>query len=335
MSQSAQRVLCGGVEQTPLPAPRSPLPVGTLPSVVAFVLGATLFSAALLKGRDLVTRPALDDTMVPAQWFWMAVVDFEVVLGVWLLLIGFTPRAVWKLTVVWFAALACGAAWKGFSGASSCGCLGLVISVNPWYMLAADVIAGAALIAWRPLRATLRANRRAVACRWGLALPVMAAAVYASLCLPRATAHLSNEGSIVGDGGIVVLYPNQWLGEPFPLIDHIEFDGQLDHGQWVVVLFRRGCPDCRRVIEKWATLAGLGSDVIGRPNVALVEVPPFAEDDTPLTSYGRSFAIGKLTGSREWLVATPVEITLSKGIVKQSRDSSYATLGDGAQLPGF
>ena len=74
--------------------------------------------------------------------------EFELFLGI-VLLAGLWPQVTWYAAVLFFGALAGLSLYKGLSGDASCGCFGKV-QVSPWYTLALDILAVAALLVWRP-----------------------------------------------------------------------------------------------------------------------------------------------------------------------------------------
>jgi hypothetical protein len=42
---------------------------------------------------------------------------------------------------------------------------------------------------------------------------------------------LSDAGEIIGDGKIVVLEPEKWIGKRFPLLDYIDIGDRLKEGK--------------------------------------------------------------------------------------------------------
>lgn len=100
-------------------------------------LGGLLLLAAALKMYGLAVEPVGGVGVFSEPWLQMLIVEWEIVLGIWL---------VWA-TNRWLACIAATAtfiAFAGFSfrqawmGHASCGCLG-AIRVNPWLAFGIDV----------------------------------------------------------------------------------------------------------------------------------------------------------------------------------------------------
>jgi len=124
-------------------------------------------------------------------------------------------------------------------------------------------------------------------------------------------ATLMADGTIVGRGGVVVLEPETWVGKRFPLIEHIDIGEQLAYGDWLVVLYRHDCPECRELLSGFAMDgATWGMDPLGTwkgTRVALIELPPYGSGSVdPFLS---GFTLGRLAGPWKWAVPTPTEIT--------------------------
>ena len=89
--------------------------------VVRVLLGLLLLTAAALKGLQLATEPVANTSLLTSRWFLVIQVEFEFLFGLWLLS-GLRPRATRLLAVALFGAFAAIAAYKGVTGAASCGC---------------------------------------------------------------------------------------------------------------------------------------------------------------------------------------------------------------------
>lgn len=265
-------------------------------------LALLLLVAALFKAFELVSYPAAWSRLVPG----MALVWLELLFGVWLI---FGSRGIWtwRVAVGCFSVFALAAAYKGVSGAESCGCFGRV-RVSPWLMLGIDVMAVVVLLL-HPPRATNSSRRPS----WRFAAPVIACllllssiAVGRQLQFTRLAQEVT-QGGVIGD--LVVLEPETWIGQDFPLIGHIETTAALDRGEWEVLLFRNDCHLCHDELRRLQHTAGLQSE----QNVALICVDPVVTDDVANRLSGMGWALGTLDSSKTWFVTTPVRIHLKDG----------------------
>ena len=114
------------------------------------IIASSLLVAAALKlyGLGVSTVPKIGWFSQP--WVQLAVVEWEVVLGLWLVS-NVRPVGSWLAAVGTFTTFALVSGYLGLAGVSSCGCLG-VIRVNPWYAFGADLAAVSLLLVSRPLR---------------------------------------------------------------------------------------------------------------------------------------------------------------------------------------
>ena len=118
--------------------------------VVSVLLGLVLLTAAVLKTHQLATEPVLGAGLVESRWFLATAVQYELLLGFWLIS-GHFPRAAWWVALGTFGAFAVVAAAKGIAGEASCGCFGR-IAMSPWLTLTLDVSAVVALCWCDPRR---------------------------------------------------------------------------------------------------------------------------------------------------------------------------------------
>ena len=123
-------------------------------AVIARVLGVLLLAAAALKVQGLGFDPVRRLGIFAAPEFQVAVVEFEVFLGLWLLA-GIRPLGSWFLALSAFLAFAGVSFYLGWVGQSSCGCFGR-LSPSPWYTFGLDVGIIAALFVARPDLAVLK-----------------------------------------------------------------------------------------------------------------------------------------------------------------------------------
>jgi hypothetical protein len=74
--------------------------------MASVALGLFLLAAACLKGQELLTGPVAQTILPTSPWFHAALIEGELLLGLWLLSGGYA-RAAWGAALVFFSALAC------------------------------------------------------------------------------------------------------------------------------------------------------------------------------------------------------------------------------------
>ena len=111
-------------------------------------LGVLLLSAAALKLNGLAVDPVGPTGLFAATAIQVAIVEFEILLALWLLW-GVLPLGSWLISFGVFLMFAAVSAWQGWIGRASCGCFGQ-LSVNPWWAFALDLGVLIALILGRP-----------------------------------------------------------------------------------------------------------------------------------------------------------------------------------------
>src|SRR5262249_6177654 len=90
----------------------------------------------------------------------LAIIEFEVFLGVWLWT-GQYPIGAWLAGIATFAAFAGVSMYLGLIGQSSCGCAGGFVKISPWVAFAIDLTVVSLLgLGWKNL-STLQENLRA------------------------------------------------------------------------------------------------------------------------------------------------------------------------------
>jgi hypothetical protein len=114
------------------------------------VLGTVLLVTAGLKIHGLVSDPYAQDSILLTPRLLVAVIEVELLLGLWLLS-GWATRAAWVAALAFFGLLSAATFYLALEGQRSCGCFGRV-EVNPWITFALDVAAMLALLIWRPAR---------------------------------------------------------------------------------------------------------------------------------------------------------------------------------------
>ncbi len=291
-------------------------------SIVRVVLGVLLLAAAGLKFAD-GDFGAADGFGPLASPFWrLAVVESEVLLGVWLLL-GLAPRVLWLVALLFFSVLAGASLYLGIEGQPSCGCFGAKLPVRPWYSFLLDLTSVAALGWWRPQYGNVSSNWRVRSVHShsfrlaSSALLFMLAAVPASVAIFGSTpAILTDEGDIIGDNSTVVLEPENWIGKRFPLLKHTDIGSQLMIGRWIVVLYRPDCPRCREELARYERRVCEEAWTMIMPRIAVIDVSGGNEERRAVGG-GNSWCLcGRLSGARKWFVRPPVILRIEDGYVK-------------------
>jgi hypothetical protein len=124
-------------------------------------LGLLLLAAAGLKLYGMNVSPFAQYGWFTAPWVQTLAVEWEIVLGLWLLSGAYRAGA-WLAAVGTFAAFAAVSGYLGWIGQASCGCFG-VIQASPWHAFAVDMAALLLLVLARP---DWRAVREAPRAEW-------------------------------------------------------------------------------------------------------------------------------------------------------------------------
>ncbi|MGO8697226.1 MAG: MauE/DoxX family redox-associated membrane protein, partial [Limisphaerales bacterium] len=271
-------------------------------------------TAAGLKGYQLATEPLLGTGFLDSRWLLTMTVEFELLFGLWLLA-NLWPKLSWAAAMGCFSLFTCVSFYKALSGYPTCGCFGR-LPVNPWWTATLDLVVIFSLLRWQP-----KGEDALFAIRLGqLRLRAVGVlAVWLFIAVPTAIAigrytdtTLSEAGEIVGDGKIVILKPETWVGKRFPLLDYINIGDRLKEGTWLVLLYHHDCPDCCKAIKNLPHEAlPMGDEM----RVALVEVPPYGETSQISAFPGADFTGGRLSDTHGWFVTTPVKSWLKSGQV--------------------
>ena len=270
--------------------------------VARFVLSATLLAAAVLEWHGLAADGPAGDAPFAPRWLLLGTVEVEWAMGLWLLT-GLYPEQTRRAATACFAAFACVALAKAIGGETSCGCFGR-LAISPWYTLAFDVAALAALRAFRPPPSpprTIRSDpRRFVRFATWLALATVGLGWVAS------------SGDVAGP---VIVEPRTWVGRRLPLLERIDIGESLSRGDWVLVFDQHGSGGCRGVIPEYDRLARTFRDRSSSTRFALVEVPPHEDPARGLIPPDSPCLRGRLDAPRGWLVPTPSAMAIRDGYV--------------------
>ena len=285
--------------------------------VVRIVLGFLLLVAAALKGHQLATEPVAGRGLLDSRWFLIGVIEFEILFGLWLWG-GLSPGPTWLAALLSFAVLFGVSLWKALSGDASCGCFGN-LSVNPWYTLALDFGAILALVRWRPAGAKPRypLGSRAFSIRLVAIVVIwLVVGVPAVLAMAAREAWALGVGGALGEGEIVVVEPEAWIGRPFPLLGQIDVRSELSRGMWLVLLFKKdGCSACREAVAEYEELAEVFAGRANCPRIALVECSLYGSDYVSGENCG--WTRGYLRSDPKWKVPAPTGLLVDGGHVQQ------------------
>jgi Protein of unknown function (DUF1573) len=137
---------------------------GLIPTLV----GLLLISAAAMKVAN--PRPG-DSPPTPSGWMLVALIELELVVGLWLLSRR-SVRAVRIAAITLFSAFAIFNWTQVAAGAVSCACFGPIL-VRPWVTLTLDLLVVLMLLLWRPQPVQLKPTawrphegRSALSSRW-------------------------------------------------------------------------------------------------------------------------------------------------------------------------
>jgi len=280
--------------------------------VIRIALGIVLLTAAGLKAYALATGPVPGGGMLGSRPFLIGAVEFELFLGLWLV-VGLGAYAAWAVAVATFGSLAAVSFYHGVAGSAGCGCFGR-LDIDPWHMFLFDACAVCALLRWPPPVRVARSvvnsgeGRREA---WSFVGAVACLGILAALWMNSfVPAVVGDDGSIDGGDALVVLDPSEWVGKKLPLLRHIDVGGRITAGRWRLLLYHHGCADCRKVIDRYAASPGGPA----APRTVLVAVPPFGEEDAAAAAGRADFLSGRLS-DRRWFVRTPAELILQDGVV--------------------
>jgi hypothetical protein len=288
------------------------------PRAVYFVLGAILILAAAMKTWQAASRPSPDVLLFGSKGWTLLMVEWEVLLGLWLV---FTrrPSIVWWFATATFGVFASAALTKWVLGHESCGCFGRV-DVPPWATFILDVMAVSALVLARRGRGRPEVGiERFHIARQGRGLTRRPIVFLCSVLLAGVPIAATKVGS-AAPGGIdakpgelVLLEPETWIGQPAPILEHIEIDAPLHQGQWRLLLYHTGCSKCQEVLPIFISAARNATIVSGIARFAIVDVEPHSHPDQSIAA--GDCASGRLNDRFDWFVTTPVEITMTAGVV--------------------
>lgn len=268
-----------------------------------YAIALLLFIAAIAKAHELATRPTAEGAFFTSRIAMTCVVELEIFLSIWLFG-GWRRRLSWYVTFLCFGAFFTVTMQRAWAGFESCGCFGAV-NVNPWVTLTVDGTIIVGLLVNKPRWTTGPDRSDLASVGRGAALFVAVGTVLAVWMSSFQSGSLSQDGVIVGKNGIVLLEPEEWVGETLPLLDFIDGASALATGQWTVFLHKHDCSKCLDVLPEFLRRSD--------KHKALVEIPPYGGE---MPHRGLASVVDlKLRPDHDWFVKTPVEIHLSDAVV--------------------
>jgi hypothetical protein len=113
--------------------------------------------------------------------------------------------------------------------------------------------------------------------------------------------------------GLVILEPEEWIGQELPISKYLEPTIETSRGQWVLLLYHHDCPDCQVALPRYIELAASQQRQGDKVQVLLIEVPPLGStvDHSPAID-------AHLATSNEWFVQAPVEVRVTDGLVTEA-----------------
>lgn len=288
-------------------------------SIVLRVLGILLLTGAILKGWQLLTEPVANSDIWSYRPFLILTVEFELVLAIWLLS-GLFKKAAWLASLLCFSLFSTITFYKGVTGAASCGCFGSV-HVNPWITLfIIDLPAVITLSIFRPgkvlpphILARIKLHRRpmkALIRQFVKPLP-SAPRFVVTTCLGLGILGVTTPILALNEPAKVtssyeVLEPETWIGKKLTIIEHIDIAASLERGEWVVIFYYSGCPDCMATLKQCKQFANniRGTDLF--QGIAFVMAAPYGPEPN---EEKEQLIFGKLA-KHKLLVGTPLPLVV-------------------------
>lgn len=298
--------------------------------LVSLLIASLLAAAAAFKAYELFFDPASAATSRFPQWLQFLAVEYDFALSAFLLS-GLWRRVAHSLALATFAGFAAIAGYLVLSGQPTCACFGN-IRVHPGVTFTIDIVS-LSLLLWivPPAAVPSSCAHRSEHQLFRSRLPALVLSVLvgsASITLPLfayvtspPTRHLPGVlGNTTHDGALLVLEPEQWIGQPFPLFAYVDLGHLLHAEAWRVLFYHHDCPDCQRAIRRlFLEAAGADSSMRSSLRTMLVELPPYGPAHQTLTPFDTEVAYARLTDTRKWFVSTPFEIQLRDGTVEAVR----------------
>jgi hypothetical protein len=285
-----------------------------------FIIAFILLVAAVLKAYQLATvplPPVIQGSLFTPlleflnnRYFLMVVVVGEILFGL-ILIAGVCRQWAWLLSILAFGCFTLVSLMKGLSGEGSCGCFGNV-TINPWITTVFDSVIVFLLCVFRErlvfrfIVSDYEKRKLFVALIIGIVLSVPI--LFAMLSFKQQT-HATLGTEFIGADGTVtmMLEPEKWIGKEFPLWNYVDEKAQsIKQGNWIIVIGRKQCEECQRIIEK---LTAKNSN-----SLALLELDDgLAHTEHQLLPPSVSVQ-GTLKIDPNWIILTPCLIQCQDGI---------------------
>jgi hypothetical protein len=294
--------------------------------VVSRFLGLVLLLAGALKVQASTTGLVPETDFWSSRWFLIITSLAEMVFGTWLI-VGILPWLSWWLAMAIFGSFLGDNLTKALAGDVSCGCFGQ-FEVHPWVTFGFDLLAIFLLLIGTPVARPYSSGN------YLRARLIM----FASMCVivgagsfgiyhhfePRP---LTAEGSVDDEAAVIVLQPESWVGQRFPLLAHIDIGSQLDRGNWILMFYRQNCPECKKAIARYVALAYELANRVDGMKVALVEVPT-EQATLPAVNSGKMCARARLSGKKRWAGTVPWFLRTNDGVVSIATRSPEVLLNN-------
>lgn len=290
-----------------------------------YLVGSLLLLAAVLKALDLAQHPVSNASFLSTRWFQLAVIEWELFLGIALLLQP-TARAMRLVALAMFFAFAAFSLSRAVLGELDCGCFG-GMRIHPAISAGISLAALALLAVWKP--APKPANSRALAVLGTFLICAGPVGAYAGVYEPP-RAEASTAGA---ETATFVLTPELLVGRSFAdQLRHVSAPEDLSRGEWILLLHRPDCKICQQAIPHYVSLAeeleaaSQSDSSVEAPAMSAApgmnaRVALLGETSASQANSRSSRLVhGTLSGDKEWIFASPLEIVLQDGVVMAARD---------------
>ena len=277
------------------------------------LVGILLIVSAFLKAEQLIAEAYYSDNLLFSFTLVVIQIECELLLGVWLLS-NVYQRYCRYTSILVFSCFAMVAFAKVLDGHRYCGCFGR-LQINPWWTLFLDAIVIVTLVNWNTSEC-IQIKSSPSRTRLCFVFFTMLLVCFFSVILFTTTkpSLVDKNGVDIERNGLVVLEPESWIGEDFPIADYIDIGEILNKGHWNIIFYRHDCPKCHDVFLSYGHLK---KDLIQPQtdlNVAFIELPPYGIDKKS-NIYESWCKLGRMSDQYDWLVKTPLEINLHNGSV--------------------